>query len=66
MHFMVGSNIKQYRKKRKMTQAQLGEKLGLSQAEISRIENGKVAVTTDQLDDIATALKVIVNKLLRK
>lgn len=37
----IGQKIKEYRKKRKLSQAELAEKVGLSDKHIGRIEAGK-------------------------
>ncbi len=42
MLFQIGEQIRQERKKRKLTQASLAELLGMSRATISQIENGTV------------------------
>lgn len=39
--FLIGEAIKQTRKRRKLTQKQLGELVGVQEAQISRIESGK-------------------------
>lgn len=39
--YIIGEAIKQARKEKKLTQAQLGELMGVQRAQISRIENGK-------------------------
>lgn len=42
MLFEIGVHIRQERKKRKLTQAQLAGLLGMSRSTISQIENGSV------------------------
>ncbi len=42
MLFEIGRHIRKERKKRRMTQKQLGELLGMSRTTISQIENGVV------------------------
>lgn len=39
--FRVGKAIKQAREAQKLTQAELGEKMGVQRAQISRLESGK-------------------------
>jgi transcriptional regulator with XRE-family HTH domain len=42
MLYEIGQNIRHERKRRKLTQGQLAEVLGMSRATISQIENGTV------------------------
>jgi transcriptional regulator with XRE-family HTH domain len=42
MLFEIGKHIRQERKKRKLSQARLGELLGMSRTTIGQIENGTV------------------------
>ena len=42
MFYEIGQNIRTERKRRKLTQGQLAELLGMSRATISQIENGTV------------------------
>jgi len=56
--------IKEIRVAKGMTQVELAEKLGLSQAEISRKESGTTTVETSQLYAFAVALGVTVSDLL--
>lgn len=39
--FLIGETIKQARKKKQLTQEQLGELIGVKKSRISKIENGK-------------------------
>ena len=60
---IIGSQIKAAREKSGMTQKQLSEKLELEaiytcRGSISRIENGKRAVTDIEIDAISRILKV--------
>ncbi|NHM28885.1 helix-turn-helix transcriptional regulator [Desulfofundulus sp. TPOSR] len=52
------------RQKSKLTQAELAAKLGISQAEVSRMERGRTAVTVQDLYKISSALDVPVTALL--
>lgn len=61
---MYTLRIKEIRVAKGMTQVELAEKLGLSQAEISRKESGTTAVETSQLYAFAVALGVTVSDLL--
>ncbi|RKO66357.1 MULTISPECIES: helix-turn-helix domain-containing protein [Desulfofundulus] len=60
----VGSKIRMLRQKSKLTQAELAAKLGISQAEVSRMERGRTAVTVQDLYKISSALDVPVTALL--
>lgn len=54
---MIGDYIKFYRKKRRLTQAELAEKVGASRGStISDIETGRRTATQDMLERIAAAL----------
>jgi len=44
---LIGASIKNVRKAKNLTQAQLGERVGVQAAQISKIENGRnVTITT--------------------
>ena len=47
--FMIGELIKEQRRKAKMTQEQLADKIGAKKSFISRIENGKVDIQLSTL-----------------
>lgn len=49
--------IKEWRKHRGLTQEQLGDRLGLTQATVARIEQGKIAYTQPVLEAMADALR---------
>ena len=53
-----GLNLLLYRKKAKLGQKELGEKLGISRALISMFETGKVMPTNNMAVDIARILGV--------
>ena len=61
---MDGSKIREARKRRKMTQGQLAEKLGLTTAAVSNYENQVSKPSVDMLKDISKALDVPLNFLL--
>lgn len=50
----IGSIIKTKRKRKNISQTELGEYLGLSHATISRYESGKIPITIDSMEQIAT------------
>ncbi len=54
---MIGHAIKQTRKERKLTQAELGMLIGVKKAQISRIENNTSNVTIDTLMRVFNALQ---------
>jgi transcriptional regulator with XRE-family HTH domain len=60
---LVGGRIRLLRKRRKMSQAQLGKALGVTFQQIQKYENGKNRVSASRLHLIATALDVTVNDL---
>lgn len=49
--------IKKWRKHRGLTQEQLAERLGLTQATIARIERGEISYTQPVLEAMAEALR---------
>ncbi|MBQ9746427.1 MAG: helix-turn-helix transcriptional regulator [Clostridia bacterium] len=65
---LVGKNVKKYRKKKKMSQQELSNKLELMgvyvcRGSVSRIEDRSRTVTDIELYAIAEVLKVTVNDL---
>ena len=60
---VLGEVFKEYRVKNKLTQEKIAEKLGISVKYISRIENGKRAVTDIEIDAISKILNVSLNFL---
>ena len=62
----IGMNISSYRKKMKMTQEELANKVGISYSYLSQIEAPNVIkkMSLEVLLDIASALNVDINKLL--
>lgn len=61
----IGERVKQARLARGMSQAELAEKLGLSDAYISKIELGKNAMTVTVLVKLSDILDVSTDWLLR-
>ncbi len=53
---ILGDTIRAARKKRKLTQAQLGERVGVKKAQISRLENNAGNVTVRTLLRVFRAL----------
>lgn len=59
----TGENIRRERKKAKLTQKELGEKLGVSQVRIAQYENGKIEPKIETIDKIAQVLGVYISSL---
>jgi transcriptional regulator with XRE-family HTH domain len=66
MGINVGENIRQARIAKGWNQTVLGEKLGIAQKQVSRIEEGESSPTVARLILIAEALGVEPGSLLRK
>ncbi len=64
---IIAANIKEYRKKAKITQAELAERTHFSHEFIRRIEapNGKKYFSLDTLVQIAKALDVKIEELVK-
>lgn len=58
------NRIKELRKLRKMTQQELADKIGVSQVQIGRLENGDRGLSINDLPIIAKALDVEPYELL--
>jgi len=61
----LGQNIKRIRLRRKMSQGDICRKLDMDRSYMSAIENGKKNITISQLERLAQALGVSVDKLLK-
>ena len=62
---VIGKCLQQIRKRRGLTQKELGEKIGLTREAIASCEAGRSHVmATTTLIDLSTALRVSVNELL--
>ena len=59
----VGNQIKLYRKEAKMTQKELGEKIGVKHNTISDYERGKISPEQDMLFALSDALNIKVDDL---
>ncbi len=59
---LVGSRIRLLRKRRKMSQAELGKALGVTFQQVQKYENGKNRVGASRLHLVATALDVPVSE----
>lgn len=60
---LLGKRIKFYREKKKMTQEQLAENIGINSRSLSLIECGTNFVTAQTLENIASALEISPKKL---
>jgi len=63
---IIGSNIKNYRAERKMSQKELANSSGLDRAYISSLESGKQNLTIGAMIKLAGALQVQLDDLMRK
>ena len=59
----LGLNVAYYRRKRKLTQEQLAEKVGIDRTHMSNIELANSGVSLDVLFHLADALEVPVSRL---
>lgn len=57
----VGKMIREARKRKGLTQRELGEKLGIGEPTVNKYESGKQNPTVDTLKRIADALGVTLN-----
>lgn len=62
--YMLGERIYESRKKRKLTQSDLAEMVGISNTYLSHIENGSKNMSMDTFIDIVNALGVTPDELL--
>lgn len=61
---IVGYQIKQARLQRELTQKELSEIVDIDQADLSKIENGKMCPSLSTLKKIARGLKTQINMLI--
>ena len=61
----LGQAVRNYRKKAKLTQEQLGERADLNPKYIGEVERAEKTISVDALSRIAKALKVRVRDLVR-
>ena len=62
---VVGERIKEARRRRKMTQSSLAEKLDYTtERQLQRIENGETSCSVDKLMEIAQILEVSTDYIL--
>jgi transcriptional regulator with XRE-family HTH domain len=60
----LGKNVQRARKKERLTQEELADKVGISRAYMGYIEQGRNAPSLETLEKIARALKVKISTLL--
>ena len=60
----IGQKVKALRKKHKLTQVELGAKIGVSGATVTRYENGNITLKYDTLKKIAEKLNEPLSELL--
>ena len=60
---IIGENVKKYREKANLTQAELAEKVGIGTASVSRIERGEKRLKMETLLAFAYALDISVGLL---
>lgn len=60
----IGETIRKYRAQAGMSQTALAEKIGVTQQQIEKWENGKRRPKLDALKKIAAALKIPVTELI--
>ena len=61
---LIGNNVRNYRMKRKMTQNELAQIVGVNASAITRIEGGARMMSIPVLRDVATALSTSTDALL--
>lgn len=62
----VGSRIKENRKRNKLTQKELGEKIGVKDNTVSAYERGAISPEQDMLFAISDVLGISINELFPK
>ncbi|NYB74837.1 helix-turn-helix transcriptional regulator [Sedimentibacter hydroxybenzoicus DSM 7310] len=60
----VGENIKLYRKKKGLTQTELGKKIGVTGATVTRYEKGQLNPSIEQIGKISLALDTSPSELM--
>ncbi|MFZ3009942.1 MAG: helix-turn-helix transcriptional regulator [Candidatus Microsaccharimonas sp.] len=61
---LIGSRVKQLRKRKGLSQTELGKKVNKSAMQISYIETGERSATSDILEKLASALEVTVGDFI--
>jgi transcriptional regulator with XRE-family HTH domain len=61
---MIGEQLRSIRERKRLTQEDIVERTGLSQAYVSRVENGDAIPSEETVEKWARALEVEVNQIL--
>lgn len=64
--YSIGQQIRYWRLIRKLSQAELAEKVGMNQSQISKIEQGVRRVLAHEMSVFAEALGISVNDLIER
>ncbi len=64
VYLAVAENVRHYRKKARMTQADLCREVGLTRPSIANIETGRQRILLHQAFDLARALHVSVDQIV--
>lgn len=59
----IGERLREFRKRRGLTQEQLSEKIGVTFQQIQQYENGSSRLNSDRLQQISMALEIPVGSL---
>lgn len=62
----VGSKIRQLRKERALTQAELAARIGVQQSDLCRMENGEYKVSLDTLFNILKVFGMAIGEFFRE
>jgi transcriptional regulator with XRE-family HTH domain len=62
----VGSKIRQLRKERSLTQAELAQRIGVQQSDLCRMENGEYKVSLDTLFKILSVFGIDIGEFFRE
>lgn len=61
---IIGKRLKKARKQKNLTQDKLSEKMGVSIAYLSKVENGKIHINLERLSEICSILKITEGEIL--
>jgi len=59
----IGDRLREFRKRRSLTQEQLAERIGVTFQQIQQYENGSSRLNSDRLQQIAVALEIPIGSL---
>ena len=62
----IGNKIKSYREKRKMTQKEIAEILGVEPATISKYESGMIEPNIESIKKLAETFEISVDELIKE